>query len=135
MSGSCADSWIRRTSALPTITPSATAATRAASSGVATPNPTAIGTVDRLRRLDLATGLIRHVAGAAGACSSDNGDGGPAELARLCNLISHASAPDGSIYLLDRGGARYTITAVFPMEGGELQILIAAGAAPFELTP
>ena len=37
--------------------------------------------------------------------------------------------------LLDRGGARYTITAVFPMEGGELQILIAAGAAPFELTP
>ena len=49
MRGSCADSWIRRTSALPTMTPSATAAIRAASSGVATPKPTAIGTRDCFR--------------------------------------------------------------------------------------
>jgi YD repeat-containing protein len=70
-----------------------------------TDNPTAIGTIDRLRRLDLSTGRIRHVAGASGACSQNNGDGGPAESARICNLISHASGPDGSIYLLDRGTA------------------------------
>jgi YD repeat-containing protein len=67
-----------------------------------TDNPTAAGTIDRIRRLDLATGLIRHVAGAAKACTS-NGDGAPAELSGICNLLSHASGPDGSTYLLDRG--------------------------------
>jgi len=40
---SCPCSSTRRTMALPTITPSAASATRAASSGVATPNPTATG--------------------------------------------------------------------------------------------
>ena len=69
-----------------------------------TDNPTASGTFDRIRRLDLATGLISHVAGAANACTND-GDGGPAELTGICNLLSHANGPDGSLYLLDRGAA------------------------------
>jgi YD repeat-containing protein len=67
-----------------------------------TDNPTASGSVDRIRRLDLATGRINHVAGAPNACSS-NGDGGSAKLTGICNLLSHANGPDGSIYLLDRG--------------------------------
>jgi len=67
-------------------------------------NSTASGTYDRIRRLDLATGQIRHVAGAPpGSGCSNMGDGGPAREAALCNLTAHATAPDGSIYLLDRG--------------------------------
>jgi YD repeat-containing protein len=67
-------------------------------------NPTASGTFDRLRRLDLSTGRISHVAGRrpVDGCV-DNGDGGLAENASLCNLIAHATGPDGSIYVLDRG--------------------------------
>jgi YD repeat-containing protein len=69
-------------------------------------NPTAAGSFDRIRRLDLATGMISHVAGAAptSGCANMN-DGGLAREAALCNLTAHASAPDGSIYLLDRGSA------------------------------
>ncbi len=67
-------------------------------------NPTGSGTIDRIRRLDLTTGLISQVAGGPGSCTSS----GPAEHARICNLISHASSPDGSIYLLDRGTATGT---------------------------
>jgi YD repeat-containing protein len=69
-------------------------------------NPTAAGTFDRIRRLDLATGMISHVAGMAptSGCANMN-DGGLARDAALCNLTAHASAPDGSIYLLDRGSA------------------------------
>jgi YD repeat-containing protein len=67
-------------------------------------NPTTTGSVDRIRRLDLETGLIHHVAGVLPTSGCTNmGDGGPAHDAALCNLTAHASAPDGSIYLLDRG--------------------------------
>lgn len=34
------------------------------------------------------------------------------------------------LILLDRGQSKFTITAVFPMEGGELQLLLTAGASP-----
>lgn len=69
-------------------------------------NPIASGTFDRIRRLDLTTGMIRHIAGVAptAGCANMN-DGGLARDAALCNLTAHASAPDGSIYLLDRGSA------------------------------
>lgn len=69
-------------------------------------NPTASGTFDRIRRLDLSTGQISHVAGRrpVNGCA-DNGDGGPARDASICSLIAHATAPDGSIYVLDRGPA------------------------------
>ncbi|HTV24843.1 MAG TPA: hypothetical protein VMG12_39390, partial [Polyangiaceae bacterium] len=61
---------------------------------------------DRIRRLDLATGMINTVAGVVPTSGCANmGDGGPARDAALCNLTAHASAPDGSIYLLDRGSA------------------------------
>lgn len=67
-------------------------------------NPIASGTTDRIRRLDLSTGLISHIAGVRPISGCSNmGDGGPARTAALCNLTAHASAPDGSIYLLDRG--------------------------------
>jgi YD repeat-containing protein len=62
-------------------------------------NPFGSGTVDRIRRLDLATGRISQVAGGTGSCTTN----GPAEHARICNLVSHASGPDGAIYLLDQG--------------------------------
>jgi YD repeat-containing protein len=67
-------------------------------------NPIGSGTFDRIRRLDLGTGRISHVAGKrpVNGCV-DNGDGGLAENASICNLIAHATAPDGSIYVLDRG--------------------------------
>jgi YD repeat-containing protein len=69
-------------------------------------NPVAGGTVDRIRRLDLKTGLISHIAGVRPTADCANmGDGGPARNAALCNLTAHASAPDGSIYLLDRGSS------------------------------
>ena len=69
-------------------------------------NPIASGTTDRIRRLDLQTGLISHVAGVRPVSSCSNmGDGGLARDAAICNLYAHASAPDGSIYLLDRGNA------------------------------
>jgi YD repeat-containing protein len=72
-----------------------------------TDNPTASGTYDRLRRLDLATGRISLVAGVRPTSGCANmGDGGLARDAALCNLTAHASAPDGSIYLLDRGNAQ-----------------------------
>jgi YD repeat-containing protein len=69
-------------------------------------NPIAGGTFDRIRRLDLATGQISTVAGvpSTGGCAN-MGDGGLARNAALCNLTAHASAPDGSIFLLDRGSA------------------------------
>ncbi len=67
-------------------------------------NPTTTGSVDRIRRLDLDTGQISHVAGVRPNTGCTNmGDGGPARDAALCNLTAHASAPDGAIYLLDRG--------------------------------
>ena len=67
-------------------------------------NPIGGGTVDRIRRLDLQTGQIRHIAGRTpGSGCANRGDGGPARNAALCNLISHATGPDGSIYVLDRG--------------------------------
>jgi YD repeat-containing protein len=67
-------------------------------------NPIVAANVDRIRRLDLKTGLISHVAGVAPTAGCANmGDGGPARSAAICNLAAHASAPDGSIYLLDRG--------------------------------
>jgi YD repeat-containing protein len=69
-------------------------------------NPVASGTTDRIRRLDLHTGLISHVAGVRPTAGCANmGDGGLARTAAICNLTAHASAPDGSIYLLDRGNA------------------------------
>jgi YD repeat-containing protein len=69
-------------------------------------NPIATSSIDRIRRLDLRTGRISHVAGVAPTAGCTNmGDGGPARTAALCNLTAHASAPDGSIYLLDRGSA------------------------------
>jgi YD repeat-containing protein len=71
-------------------------------------NPIAGGSVDRIRRLDLRTGLIRHIAGVSlTADCANRGDGGPAQSAALCNLTAHANAPDGSIYLLDRGSATH----------------------------
>jgi YD repeat-containing protein len=67
-------------------------------------NPTASGTYDRVRRLDVATGRISLVAGVRPTSGCANmGDGGLARDAAICNLTAHASAPDGSIYLLDRG--------------------------------
>jgi RHS repeat-associated protein len=67
-------------------------------------NPNGGGTVDRIRRLDLQTGQIRHIAGRSpGSGCANRGDGGLARDAALCNLISHATGPDGSIYVLDRG--------------------------------
>jgi YD repeat-containing protein len=70
-------------------------------------NPTATGSVDRIRRLDLATGTISHVAGVRpNAGCTNTGDGGPAREAALCNLTAHASGPDGSIYVLDRGSSQ-----------------------------
>lgn len=69
--------------------------------------PTAVGSVDRIRSLNLDTGLISHVAGVRPTSGCANmGDGGPARDAALCDLAAHASAPDGSIYLLDRGSAQ-----------------------------
>lgn len=70
-------------------------------------NPTTTGSVDRIRRLDLATGAITHVAGVRpnAGCTNTN-DGGLAREAALCNLTAHASAPDGSIYVLDRGSSQ-----------------------------
>lgn len=71
-----------------------------------TDNPIGAGRFDRLRRLDLETGSISHVAGVPPTSGCANmGDGGPARDAALCNLTAHANAPDGSIYLLDRGSA------------------------------
>jgi len=67
-------------------------------------NPIGGGSVDRIRRLDLQTGLIRHIAGApTGIACANRGDGGPARTAALCTLISHATGPDGSVYVVDRG--------------------------------
>jgi RHS repeat-associated protein len=67
-------------------------------------NPIGGGTVDRIRRLDLQTGQIRHIAGRSpGSGCVNRGDGGPARNAALCNLISHATGPDGSIYVIERG--------------------------------
>jgi YD repeat-containing protein len=67
-------------------------------------NPTTTGSVDRIRRLNLESGQINHVAGVLPNAGCVNmGDGGLARDAALCNLTAHASAPDGSIYLLDRG--------------------------------
>jgi RHS repeat-associated protein len=69
-------------------------------------NPIGGGTIDRLRRLDLQTGLIRHVAGVApGTGCANRGDGGPARTAALCTLVSHATGPDGSVYVIDRGSS------------------------------
>jgi YD repeat-containing protein len=59
---------------------------------------------DRIRRLDLATGQMSTIAGVKPTSGCANmGDGGPAKQAALCNLTAHTTAPDGSIYLLDRG--------------------------------
>jgi YD repeat-containing protein len=70
-------------------------------------NPTTTGSIDRIRRLDLATGSISHVAGVRPNSGCTNtGDGGLARDAAICNLTAHASAPDGSIYVLDRGNSQ-----------------------------
>jgi RHS repeat-associated protein len=66
--------------------------------------PITSNSVDRIRRLDLQTKQIRHIAGRTpGSGCVNRGDGGLARDAALCNLISHAVGPDGSIYVLDRG--------------------------------
>ena len=69
-------------------------------------NPITSGSYDRILRLDPETGWISHVAGVKPTAGCANmGDGGLARDAAICNLTAHASAPDGSIYLLDRGNA------------------------------
>ncbi|MEO8179696.1 MAG: RHS repeat-associated core domain-containing protein [Deltaproteobacteria bacterium] len=61
-------------------------------------------TVDRIRRFDPRTGLIRHIAGRLPTANCANrGDGGLARDAAICSLISHATGPDGSVYVIDRG--------------------------------
>ncbi len=79
-------------------------------------NPINGGSVDRIRRLDLSTGRIEHVAGVLPSANCNNrGDGGPARQAALCALISHATAPDGSIYLLDRAsGSNAAVRKISP---------------------
>ncbi|HEU4582448.1 MAG TPA: RHS repeat-associated core domain-containing protein, partial [Polyangiaceae bacterium] len=80
-------------------------------------NPNGSGTVDRLRRLDLQTGQLQHIAGRSpGSGCVNRGDGGLARDAALCNLISHATGPDGSIYVLDRGsnGSDASIRKISP---------------------
>ncbi|MGH9000080.1 MAG: NHL repeat-containing protein [Acidimicrobiia bacterium] len=52
---------------------------------------------DRIKRLDLTTGVITTVAGTGD--SGDSGDGGPATAARLTEPRTIAVGPDGSLYI------------------------------------
>jgi sugar lactone lactonase YvrE len=59
---------------------------------------------NRISRVSLDDGLIETVIGSGAAASS--GDGGPAALAEVSGPSDVMVAPDGTIYVVERGGAR-----------------------------
>jgi sugar lactone lactonase YvrE len=58
----------------------------------------------RVRRVDLASGIITTVAG--GATAGVGGDGGPATAAQLEDPKAVAAAPSGDLYIADSGNER-----------------------------
>jgi DNA-binding beta-propeller fold protein YncE len=67
----------------------------------------------RVRVVDLATGIIATLAGTGEAAHS--GDGGPAGAAGVFGARAVKSAPDGTLYILERQGS--TLRAVNPRTG------------------
>src|SRR5437899_2604928 len=59
---------------------------------------------DRVRRIELATGVISHVAGIGETCYS--GDGGPAAEAGLYLPLDVAFDSQGDLYICDSGSTR-----------------------------
>src|SRR5437879_11794507 len=52
---------------------------------------------DRVRRIELATGIISHVAGIGETCYS--GDGGPAAEAGVCRELAGAFGSKGGVFV------------------------------------
>ena len=77
----------------------------------------------RIRRLDLASGIITTFAGTGRA--RHDGDGGPAGQASLWGARAVDVGPDGSIYILEREGN--TLRVVRP-ESGTITTLAGTGA-------
>jgi DNA-binding beta-propeller fold protein YncE len=76
----------------------------------------------RVRVVDLATGVIATFAGTGEA--AHRGDGGPAAAAGVFGARAVKTAPDGTVYILERQGS--TLRAVDPASG---TIRIVAGQA------
>lgn len=80
---------------------------------------------DRIKQLDLATGIITTVAGTGKAGSS--GDGGPATAATLSEPRTIAVAPDGSVLIAEPKAHR--VRRVDP--GGTIDTLAGTGSRGF----
>jgi sugar lactone lactonase YvrE len=78
---------------------------------------------NRIRAVDLASGVIRTLAGGGNATAPTFGDGGPATAAALSNPQYLSVGPDGGVYVSDLGHSR--IRRIDPTTG-----LISAFLSP-----
>jgi DNA-binding beta-propeller fold protein YncE len=81
---------------------------------------------DRIRRIELSTGIIGHVAGIGETCYS--GDGGPAAEAGLYLPLDVAFDSQGELYICDSGSNRIR---KIDMKTGNIDTVVGTGAFGF----
>src|SRR5437660_11199850 len=81
---------------------------------------------DRVRRIELATGIISHVAGIGESCYS--GDGGPAAEAGLYLPLDVAFDSQGDLYICDSGSNRIR---KIEMKTGVIDTIVGTGGFGF----